>query len=176
MRTLALASLLALSLATPPLAAAQNGFIEKFSANELYVVKFLCGDAGGGDSRLGVVEGHYNTIVNVQALKDRTFVAFRATAVSSDLDLSEGFPSEFSFIVEIQRDGANGILCADIKQALDVNNQQGFVEGFVSVYSSKPLVVESVITGEGDGDVSVMQVVRALRWPTSLTVRPEPVD
>jgi hypothetical protein len=175
MRKLFLGFLVAAAVVQPLAAGAQPSESQNFSASELYVAKFLCGYSSGGESRLGVVEGHYNTVINVQALKNRTRVAFRATAISSNFDIEHGVPSDFSFAEQFDLGFGGRILCNDIKDVLDLDGR-GFVEGFVSVYSNKPLVVETVLTGEGDDGVSVMQVLRALRWATSLAVRPEQVE
>jgi hypothetical protein len=171
MRKQLLGFLIAAALVLPLAAGAQPSENPNFSASELYVAKFLCGESPGGESRIGVVEGHYNTVINVQALKNRTRVAFRATAISSNFEIEHGVPSDFSFSELLDLGFGARIVCNDIKNVLDLDGQ-GFVEGFVSVYSNKPLVVETVLTGEGDNGVSVMQVLRALRWATSIAVRP----
>jgi hypothetical protein len=175
MTTKGMLALFALLLAALPQAAsAQN---QNFQADHEYTVKFLCGDASGGDSRLGVVEGHYNTIINVQALRDHTSFAYRATALSSDLDNENGAPSIVSERFDRDQDGAVGIVCRDIKNLIGVSGQQGFIEGFVTVFTTRPLAVASVISGEseddeGDEGVDVLQVLVAEVRNASGTVRP----
>jgi hypothetical protein len=172
--TKAMLALFALLLAALPQAAsAQN---QNFQADHEYTVKFLCGFSEGEESRLGVVEGHYNTIINVQALRDHTSFAYRVTALSSDLDNENGAPSIVSQRFDRDQDGAIGIVCRDIKNLLDAV-QEGFVEGFVTIYTTRPLAVASVISGESEDDeedegVDVLQVLVAEIRNSSGTVRP----
>jgi hypothetical protein len=56
-----------LVVALPQVAGAQEEEGQPFRATVQYPAKFLCGYAPGEDSRLGVVQGHYNTIVNILA-------------------------------------------------------------------------------------------------------------
>jgi hypothetical protein len=104
-------------------------------------------------------------------LKDRTRAAFLVTPISSDLEVELGVPSQISSAVALDRDGAVGIFCNDIKNQADTGGQ-GFIEGFVTIYSSKPLVVESVLTGQGEGDVSTLQVIRVPSRGAGGTIRP----
>ena len=146
----------------------------KFSASWRYAAKFVCGVGGGSESRDGVVEGHYNTVINVLAIKNQTKIAYRATALSTDLDVNSDVPTGFSQLFERDIDGGFRIVCSDIKRELFDIGQEGFIEGFVAVYSTRPLNVVSVVTGEGDfgeGDVlSVMQLLDASERTVSETV------
>jgi hypothetical protein len=173
---LALSGLLLVAL--PQVAGAQS---QKFSADHQYNAKFACGRGGGEESRAGVVEGHYNTIINVQALSNKTAIAYRATAVSSDLELEEGVPSDVSGRFDRDRDAGLGIVCNDIKRLFDVNGQQGFIEGFVVIYATNPLVVSSVITGQDETDsdlfgLSTLQVIDVETRNSSGSVEPQVFD
>jgi len=159
-----------LAFALPQAASAQS---QNFGANNRYSAKFLCGDASGGDSRLGVVEGHYNTIVNVTAIRNVTAFAYRATALRSDFEIDDGEPSGFSRRFDFDADGGIGVLCRDIKDLLGVGGNTGFIEGFVTIYASKPLNVTDVLTAEGgDTDIRVMQVYQVIGRSASGTIRP----
>ncbi len=162
---LALAGMLILAL--PQVASAQS-----FTAKTAYTAKFLCGFASGGDSRLGVVFGHYNTTINVLATKNNQPVAFRATATRTDLETSTGVVSVFSSRFNLDRDGALGIVCNQIKSLLGVSGAEGFVEGFVIIYSNDVLLVTDVLTGESEAGLSAMQVFQVTERIVSLTVRP----
>jgi hypothetical protein len=146
----------------------------KFTANWRYAAKFVCGEGGGSESREGVVEGHYNTVINVLAIKNRAQIAYRATALSTNLDVNSDVPTPFSQLYERDMDGGFRIVCADIKRELFDIGQEGFIEGFVAIYSTRPLNVVSVVTGQGDfdeGDVlSVMQLLDANERTISETV------
>jgi hypothetical protein len=166
---LALCGLLLAAL--PEAAAAQN-----FSADHQYNVKFVCGRADGAESRLGVVEGHYNTLINILAQRDRTALAYVAAIVSTDLIENGGAPapSEVSRRFDLDRDGAVGILCRDIKDLLELEGP-GFVEGFVTIYTTSPLAVSTVITGDDEDDesgVDVLQIIDAEKRNSSGTIRP----
>jgi len=154
-------------LGLPQLARAQQ-----FNAKFRYTAKFTCGEACGEECRLGVVGGHYNTAVNILAVRDRTDLAYRATALISDIGASIGVTSGFSTRLSINRDEGAGLVCRDIKNVLGGGGNFGFVEGFVNIYSNNPLDVVSVLTAEGEGGVSTMEVVPAKGRPTSLRVAP----
>jgi len=157
-----------LVLALPQAASAQN---QNFWASDQYTAKFLCGFAPGGEARLGVVAGHYNTIINVLAVRNSTALAYRATALSSDFEIETGVPSEFSRRFDFDRDGGIGILCRDIKNLLLGGGSEGFIEGIVTIYGSKPLIVTDVLTSEDDA-ISAMQVYEVERRSSSQRVRP----
>ena len=155
-------------LALPQLARAQN-----FSATNAYAAKFLCGLASGGESRLGVVFGHYNTTINVLATKNKQPIAYRASATRNNLDVTNGVVSDFSARFELDRDGALGIVCNQIKSLLGVERVEGFIEGFVIIYSNAPLLVTDVLTGESEAGLSAMQVFQVTeRTVSNFTVRP----
>lgn len=166
-------ALVGLSLFLLPVAAgAQN-----FTASFVYTAKFLCGFLNGSENRLGVVVGHYNTIINAAATKNRVAVAYRATAVKNDIGITNGAPSDFSERFDLDRDHAFGILCADIKRGLFDQGGEGFVEGFVMIYSSAPLNVSDVVTGQGfESGVTAMQIYQVTERATSFAVRPRPVN
>ena len=171
-----------LILALPQVAGAQIPQSQAFKASFEYVAKFVCGRGGGGDTRSGVVEGHYNTILNVLAIRNTTAVSARATWVSEDLDegcsLDRGEPSSFSERSDLDRDEAVGINCSDIKDLTDCS--QGLFEGFVTIYSSGPLEVTDVITGQGtddgDGPLSVMEVYQVKERTTDVRVTPSFIE
>jgi hypothetical protein len=122
-----------------------------------------------------VVEGHYNTVINVLAIKNRAEgIAYRETALSTNLDVSWDVPTPFSQLFERDIDGGFRIVCSDIKRGLFDIGQEGFIEGFVAVYSTRPLNVVSVVTGQGDfdeGDVlSAMQLIDSSERTVSKTV------
>src|SRR5210317_1891741 len=76
---------------------------QEFRSSHQYTAKFLCGEVYP-EAGLGVVWGHYNTIVNVLGTKDSTAVAYRITPLSTDLDADEGTPSDFSYRYDLDRD------------------------------------------------------------------------
>jgi len=154
MKKVVLATLGLCVLILPQIAAAKN-----LGANFRYTAKFICGFSSGGDSRLGIVRGHYNTTINIQAIKNKTLLAYRAAAAISDLGLELGIPSGFTDPLSFDQDGAIGLVCRDIKNL--VGGGEGYIEGFVNIYSNKPLNVVSLLSGEGEGDVSVMQLLDA---------------
>ena len=170
MRRVIFATIGLLIFALPQVAVAAPNF----TAGWRYAAKFVCGESDGGESELGAVEGHYNTVINVQAIKNRAKIAYRATALSTDLDVNSDVPTPFSQLYERDTDGGFRIVCSDIKRGLFDIGQQGFIEGFVAIYSTRPLNVVSVVTGEGDfdeGDVlSVMQLLDASERTVSETV------
>lgn len=165
--TLALFGLLALAL--PQVARAQS-----FNGDHAYSAKFVCGYAPGGDTRLGLVEGHYNTIINIHAVEERTSFAFRATAMSTNLETETGIPSGFSIRFDVDRDGGIGIVCGYIKSMLGVQGQEGIVEGFVTIYSTRPLDVVDVISGEDGGPLSVLDVIQVPESGSKAKVDPQP--
>ena len=156
-------------LALPQLANAQS-----FTATNAYTAKFLCGLASGGDSRLGVVLGHYNTAINVLATKNNQPIAYRATATRTDIETSTGVVSDFSSRSNLDRDGALGIACNQIKSLLGVSGDPGFIEGFVIIYANGPLLVTNVLTGEPDKStgVSVLQVYQVTDRVVNMSVKP----
>ena len=159
MRKVVLATFGLLVFALPQVAGADS-----FGASFTYAAKFICGVSSGGDSRLGAIEGHYNTTNNLQGTRSGTKLAFRATPVISDLELSTGMPSSFSSRINFDTDHALGLTCRDIKSRIGAANQEGYVEGFVNIYSTKRLNVVSLLTGaeNNDGDfLSVMQLLPA---------------
>ena len=171
MRSRNLALLALLALVVPQAAHAQT---QKLNAKLQYAAKFLCGRGGGEDSGIGVVMGHYNTIINVQAVQNKTSLTFRATALSSDLDVDEGVPSGFYPIGQFDADEGGAIPCGWIKSLLGVQGDSGFIEGFVSIYSNRPLNVSSVITGQdyyGEGGVSVMQTLQVPANKSPMKIR-----
>jgi hypothetical protein len=94
--------------------------------------------------------------------------------LSTDLETEEGVPSIVSRKFGLDRDFGFRIVWNDIKQLLDVSDQQGFVEGFVTVFTTNPLVVTGVVTGEGvETEVSVLQVTDSERQNSKGTVKPE---
>jgi len=135
-----------------------------FGASWRYAAKFICGHSDGHESSGGVIRGNYNSVINIQAIKSNTLLAFRATALRSDLELEWGVPSITSQRFDLDSDEGVGLNCYDIKRVLGVEEQRGFVEGFVNVYSSSQLNVTSVVTGEGDydGDFDVLTVMQLL--------------
>lgn len=155
-----------LLIALPQVAGAQD-----FRAAIQYPAKFICGYTSGGDQRMGVVEGHYNTIVNILASRDRTTLAYRATVVRSSIEVNEGEPSGFSQRFDLDRDEAIGILCSDIKRGLLNLGGEGLIEGFVTIYSTKPLDVTDVLTGESEVGHS-MQVHPVSERRESVRVEP----
>jgi hypothetical protein len=168
-----------LAIVLPQFAGAQETN-EGFRASYQYPAKYLCGHASGSDSRLGVVYGHYNTIVNVLALRDDTKIGLRATMVSTDLEIDEGEPSQFVRADNLDSDEAMGIDCAAIKRWIFDSCCEGFMDGFVMIYRSKPLVVSDVVTAEnygeeGGGAGHSMQIfpVREMRSRARVTPRSE---
>jgi hypothetical protein len=157
-------------LALPQFANAQS-----FTATNAYTAKFLCGLAPGGDSNgLGVVLGHYNTVINALATKNNQPIAYRATATRTNLETSTGVVSDFSSRSNLDRDGALGIACNQIKSLLGVSGDPGFIEGFVIIYSNAPLLVTDVLTGEPDKStgVSVLQVYQVTDRTVNMSVKP----
>jgi hypothetical protein len=155
MKQLILGLFALLALALPQAAHAQT-----FTAKHAYTAKFLCGGTQGAEQGLGVVGGHYNTIINVHAVEERTSMAFRATALRTDLDTDTGYPSGFSIRWSFDRDGGVGIVCNYIKSLLGVQESEGFIEGFVTLYSDRPLDVVDVLTGQQSESIpSVMEVL-----------------
>ena len=157
-------------LALPQIASAQN-----FAAANAYAAKFLCGLASGGESGLGVVLGHYNTTINVLATKSKQPIAYRATATRNNLGVGNPTVSNFSARFERDRDEALGIVCSQIKSLLEVGGVEGFIEGFLIIYSNGPLLVTDVLTGEGDTEagLSAMQVFQVIeRTISNFTVKP----
>jgi hypothetical protein len=163
-------------LALPQAAGAQS-----FGGDYKYVAKFLCGRHDDEEQGIGVVMGHYNTIINVTALKNRTAAVFRSTWLAENFNddceiIDRGVPSDYSSRVDLDRDEAVAITCNDIKFSLG-ERCQGFVEGLVTIYSSRPLAVSDVITGQGtdDGDypLSVMQVLDVREVKTSEKITPQ---
>jgi hypothetical protein len=108
-----------------------------------------------------VVAGHYNTIINLRAVKDRTQFAFRVTALSTNFEIEPGVPSGFSYPYAFDTDGGIGIVCNQIKFLLGVQDIEGFVEGFVTIYADRPLDVADVLSGEPEtgAGVSVLNVL-----------------
>ena len=153
-----------LVLALPQVAGAAQ-----FKSTLRYAAKFVCGASSGHDSSAGVFRSHYNTIINIQAIRNKTVVAFRATALREDFEETSanlGIPSGFSERGDFDRDEGTGLDCYDIKRVLGVANNRGFVEGFVNVYSTGPLNVVSVLTAEEDDvddpeKLAVMQLLEA---------------
>jgi hypothetical protein len=99
------------------------------------------------DAGLGVVWGYYNPIVNVLAAKDSTAVAYRITPLSTNLEADEGSPSDFSYRYDLDRGEGFSVICSDIKRLVGVNGQSGFIEGFLTIYGQKALIVSDVLTG-----------------------------
>ena len=161
MRNVILAIVGLLFLATPQVAAAQN---PSFGASWRYAAKFICGGTQGHESEAGVIRGAYNSVVNIQAIKDNTTLAYRATGMRSDLPLAWGIPSGNSIRYDFDADEGMGLNCHAIKQALGVAEVSGFVEGYLNVYSTTQLNVTSVITAEGDfdGDFDILTVMQVL--------------
>jgi hypothetical protein len=168
-------------MALPQAAGAQS-----FGGDYKYVAKFLCGRFSGSESGVSVIPGHYNTLINVLALKNRTAVAYRTTWLAEEFDdcdlgnlIERGVPSDYSGRYDLDRDEAVGIGCSPIKSSLG-ERCQGFVEGVVTIYSSRPLSVTDVITGQdtqdGDGPLSVMQVFDVREVKTSEKVTPAVVN
>jgi hypothetical protein len=120
----------------PQFAGAQEEGGQEFRSSVQYPAKFLCGDAPGAESRLGVVFGHYNTVVNILASKNNTIIAYRATMVSTDLEISEGEPSQFSPRFELDQGEAVGVFCSDIKRGLFNTGGEGFMDGFVTIWTA----------------------------------------
>lgn len=151
---------------------------QRYIATQTYSAKFLCGFASGSESALGVVLGHYNTTINVQATVNRTPVAYRVTPTRSNLEVSNGTVSGFSSRFDLDRDGAFAIVCGNIKSLLGVQGSEGFVEGFVTIYTNAALNVMDVLTAENLSDVSTgitaMQVLQilALKLGTNFGVTP----
>ncbi|MBW2692077.1 MAG: hypothetical protein JRE57_05525 [Deltaproteobacteria bacterium] len=138
--------------ALPQIAGAQE-----FRTSHQYTAKFLCGEVDPEEG-LGVVWGYYNTIVNVLATKDSTAVAYRITPLSTNLEADEGSPSDFSYRYDLDRDEGFSVICSDIKRLVGVNGQTGFIEGFLTIYGQKALIVSDVLTGgggEGGGPASI---------------------
>jgi hypothetical protein len=75
--------------------------------------------------------------------------------VRSNLEIDTEEPSGFSRRFDLDADEAIGILCADIKRGLFDAGGEGFMDGFVTIYSSKPLTVKVVVTGENEGGHSM---------------------
>jgi hypothetical protein len=146
---------------------------QQFNASFRYTAKFTCGYSCGGDCRLGVVQGHYNTTVNIQATRDRTALAYRATALRSDLGVETGASSGFSTRLDFDRDEGIGLVCRDIKNVLGVGGQgEGYIEGFVNIYSNAPIDAVSVLTAEGEGGLATMELLEAKGRATSQRVQP----
>jgi hypothetical protein len=135
--------------ALPQVAGAQD-----FRSSHQYTAKFICGEVEW-EAGLGVVPGYYNTIVNVLAAKDSTAVAYRITPLSTDFEVDEGDPSDFSYRYDLDRDEGFSVICRDIKRLVDVQGSTGFIEGFLTIYGQKQLIVSDVLTGgvgEGGGN------------------------
>ena len=157
-----------LALALPQVAGAQN-----FTATNAYAAKFLCGVASGVESGLAVVLGHYNTTINVLPTKNKQALAYRASATRNDLDVTNGGVSVFSARFDLDRDQALGVVCADIIGGLFGTSAEGFIEGFVIVYSNGALLVTDVVTGEKEAGLSTMQIYEVgERVISNFTVKP----
>ena len=160
----------------PQFAGAQEGG-QEFRSSVQYPAKFLCGYSSGGDSRLGVVQGHYNTIVNILASRNNTVLAIRATMVRSDLEIEDQI-SQFSERIELDQDEAIGVLCSDIKRGLfevgggGGEGAQGFMDGFVTIFSNKSLTVTAVVTGENEGGAPSIQIITVSERRGGYRVRP----
>jgi hypothetical protein len=164
MRTRILALLGLLVLVLPQAAHAQPAQTTKLNAQLQYAAKFICGFAPSRQG-VGVVTGHYNTVINVTAVERRTSLTFRATALSTNLEVDEGVPSPFYLIGQFDADEGGSINCGQIKSLLGVGgpDNEGFIEGFVSIYSDRPLNVNSVLTGQDyyqESGVSVLETIQ----------------
>ena len=154
-----------LILALPQVAGAQN-----FTGTNAYAAKFLCGSASGAES---VVFGHYDTTINVLATKSNQPIAYRASATKNEIGVINGSVSVYSARSNLDRDQALGIVCGDIKTGLFGTSADGFIEGFVIVYSNGPLLVTDVLTGESGPGLSTMQIYQVNeRVVTGVTVKP----
>jgi hypothetical protein len=161
-----------LALLLPQVAGAQS-----FGVDNAYTAKFLCGfSPTGQESRVGVVGGHYNTIINVTAIRDKTAIAYRATPLSSTFDIEHGVPSIFSPRFDADTDEGFGIQCSDIKRGLLDIGGEGFIEGFVTIYSNRLLEVTDVLTAEkcpdGCDSIDAMQVYQVEAVRVRLKVEP----
>jgi hypothetical protein len=159
----------------------QAASAQSFGAEYAYTAKFLCGfSPTGQESRVGVIGGHYNTIINVKAIKNKTLAAFRATPLAGTFEMEIGAPSVFSTRFEGDTDEGGSIQCADIKQRLLGLEGRGFVEGFVTIYSNRPLEVTDVVTAEKCDDeedcesIDSMQVYQVLENKVKFKVEPPP--
>jgi hypothetical protein len=138
-----------LAFLLPQAASAQPSSSERFGVDHAYTAKFLCGfSPTGSESRIGVVGGHYNTVVNVKAIKNKTRVAYRATPLSSTFDIDHGVPSIYSSRFDLDADEGFPIFCSDIKRRLLDIDDTGFIEGVVTIYSNHLLEVSDVLSGE----------------------------
>jgi hypothetical protein len=167
------------ALALPQVASAQS---QSFGGDYKYVAKFLCGVFNSSETRVSVLPGRYNTIINVLSLKNKTAVAYRSTWMASYYDdcgesdhIDQGVPGDYSQRFDLDRDEGFAIGCYDIKSSLG-ERCEGFVEGVVTIYSSRPLAVTDVITGQdasdGFGPLSVMEVFDVREVKTSEKITP----
>jgi hypothetical protein len=164
-----------LILALPQVASAQN-----FTSVFQYSAKFVCGRVNS-EQGLGVVPGHYGTTINLRAVANKNALAYRAVATRTNITLdplAEGTPTDFSIRFNFDRDGGLGIICSDIKNLFNVEQQQGFIEGFVLIYSNGQLDVTDVVTAEPCPDgcfgVSSIQIYQVAQRGASVVVKPLP--
>ena len=62
---------------------------------------------------------------------------------------------DFSTRYDLDRDEGFSVICRDIKRLVDVHGSTGFIEGFLTIYGQKQLIVSDVLTGgvgEGGGN------------------------